>query len=224
MKAVGVLCPNYLDCFSNYGEISWCIKLYTMSKKPKPIEAYSVLSNFGLTEAPLTWTRYAAFLVLEGFILAGVKDYLSKAPDEADYLLVLISLLGIFITMLWHLLNMLGWLNQNEFYYYAAKVKMKEFRLPTNKYRYPQNGLSLSATIKPNSEIYYVAQAVPYLLILVYTTTLGYGLDCYELNGWCFYGCVAGLMAVIVVGVYWLEQCLLKRRVRKLQAEIKNTD
>lgn len=184
-----------------------------MPKKSNAIAQYATLVNFGLTEAPLTWNRYAAFLVLEGFFLTGVIKFIDPEVKEVLPLLGLIALIGLLVTILWHLLNMLGWLNQNVFYHYASLVKIKGVKLPTDQYNDQVAGRILKKILKPDSAIYKTAQLVPSLLIVLYSCLIVIGFFNFYPNTWCFYSSSGLILLIVSVAIYFTERYCLNRRV-----------
>ena len=60
---------------------------------------YGSFNSFGLNETKLVWSRYAAFLVLEGFILKVLTD---NAFSNL-YLGISLSIIGIIISSIWHI-------------------------------------------------------------------------------------------------------------------------
>jgi len=188
-----------------------------MSDKENAIAQYSTLSNYGLTEASLTWNRYAAFLVLEGFFLAGALHFMDPDKGYGFPLLGITACIGLLITMLWYLLNFYGWLNQNVFYYYASQVKIKGAKLPTDKYNYHLNGKKPLKALRPKSVIYIIAQLVLYLLMLVYSIMIIYGFSELKVPSWNLFGAGILILLISIALLQIIEKISLKRRVKTIE-------
>src|SRR5688500_4553915 len=92
------------------------------------IACYSTICNFGLTEVRLIWMRYSAFLIAHSTLL-GLMGF---AWNAAGRFLLIQSVVGLVLTLLWMMMNSLGWTNQNLWYWQAANLRFSglSIRLP----------------------------------------------------------------------------------------------
>lgn len=180
------------------------------------LSLYSTFTNFGLQEASLIWNRYAAFLVLEGFIVGGL---LSFGKNIGSYTFLVLSIAGLLVTIVWHVLNYLGWLKQNEFYYYAAKLNINSnngILLPTDEYPSDNSKCGIVKYLRPNSPIYLTAQVIPIVFIISYSYIIA--------NKGMFLSSQQGevnskfaiLIVVVAIIVFGLEYCFLMMNGKKI--------
>lgn len=124
---------------------------------------YSTEVSFGQNEQSLIWTRYAGFLILEGFIINSLKLDSNSLSSE---LTLLLSIIGIICSGVWHILNHSGWLNQNIWFSKAASLNFSSVNAPM-----PTDWWVNSKALKPTGKIYYIAQLIPTSFIFLYSYT-----------------------------------------------------
>ena len=127
----------------------------TEEEWPEPALAtlYRATVSFGTQETQLIWTRYAGFLVLNGFLSSAYAE-MSRQPQNA-WILLTIGVLGLIANAVWHTLNFAGWKNMCLFYHLAAKLspRLDIFKLPTERFK--------DRIPNPFGYIYWLAQLVP---------------------------------------------------------------
>jgi hypothetical protein len=109
---------------------------------------YGTLCGFGFTEVRLVWMRTSAFLVAHAAFVGLIGPGIATYPPG---LVMLFAFAGLVLAGLWMAMNSLGWMNQNLWYWYAARLRFKDVRLPTDVF-----GTELVP--KPNDPIFWVAQ------------------------------------------------------------------
>jgi len=119
---------------------------------------YRATVSFGTQETQLVWTRYAGFLVLNGFLSSGYTQVSQIAKDGSPpnaWILLAIGVLGVAANAIWHTLNFAGWKNMCLFYHLAAKLSphLGVFKLPTDRFK--------ESIPNPFGYIYGFAQSVP---------------------------------------------------------------
>ncbi len=123
---------------------------------------YGVLTSFGLNETRLIWTRYAGFLVLQGFI---VHSFANENLLQSTQLVL--SVIGIILSVIWHILNHSGWLNQNIWYSLSAQIDFTELKI-----KLPTDWWIRSRALKPTGKIYFIAQIVPIAFLILFNIRL----------------------------------------------------
>lgn len=85
---------------------------------------YRASVSFGTQETQLVWTRYTAFVVMNGFLVNAVVNavLVHNAPTIQAWTLSCVGVIGLFINSVWHMLNFFGWQNQNRWYNVASHI------------------------------------------------------------------------------------------------------
>ena len=90
--------------------------------------------------------------------------------------LIGLASVGIFVNVIWHVLNFSGWLNQNHWFYVASELMRHELddeiKLPTDSWK---------RMMVPTGWIYWLAQSVPSGLVVLSLCLLREGLAKYKL-------------------------------------------
>lgn len=138
---------------SNYSDIFWA-------------SLYGTLCRFGHTETRLIWMRSSAFLVVHAALIHLTVP--KKSVSLEPIVLLALALVGIFLACLWSIMNHLGWINQEIWYWYAAKLRFTKVNvaLPTDFWH-------TKAPPKPFGEIYLIVQIIIVLFIVSYSVLFG---------------------------------------------------
>src|SRR5258706_3154234 len=95
---------------------------------------FATLCSFGQAESRLVWMRWSAFLVVHVLILSFLRDI----KDNQSFVYLVLGVSGLALSGIWAYLNHLGWVNQNVFYWYAARLNFKDksqdIMLPTDEF------------------------------------------------------------------------------------------
>ena len=157
---------------------------------------YGTLVSFGHNEQRLIWTRYAGFLVLQGFIIH------TATRDDIDSTLLLgLSIIGIAISASWHVLNYSGWLNQNIWFTMAARLHFTGLSVPL-----PTDWWTQGRALRPTGKIYSIAQSVPIVLLIGYGFAMAWALKELKLRVE-----LAATLTVICVVLAFLVSILIER-------------
>lgn len=167
---------------------------------------YATGAAFGANETALVWSRYTGFLVLHAFLVKIVSDH--GHPDQGVLSLVAAGL-GLAVTCVWHWLNYCGWLNQNLWYWTAARIRFSEVKvvLPTKYWE----GTDVP---KPYGSIYHLAQSIPLLLLAAYSAGLAYSLTlCCWRAPWAI--ALSALLFVLLIPILFAMESKEHKRVLK---------
>jgi len=167
---------------------------------------YSAVLSFGIQETNLIWSRYAGFIVINGFLVNAVIQKLGTENEHKIFLIV--GIIGLLINLLWHVINFSGWQNQNKWYFYASKVlennsddENNQLKLPTDSFR----------DIKPPfGPVYMIAQALPLLVGLGSSFSIYYGLKDYNPPFLPIFISIIALAVCIVIALV-LENSILNK-------------
>ncbi len=175
-------------------------------RPPDPAVAtlYRAALSVATQEEQLIWTRYAGFLVLNGFLLNAspeIPRLLQTTPPggglsnpTSPEVILVIGILGLLVNAVWHLLNFDGWYQHNRWFHVAANVSpaIQAFSLPTEWAR--------KVILRPRGRIYVLAQLVPAGFSLAAAAAIFISLRRIVPS--------EGL-AVIVAGCFWLITALV---------------
>lgn len=129
---------------------------------------YRAAVSFGTQESQLVWTRYAGFIVINGFLINAVTKRVGLNYEST--VLLAVGIIGLLINLIWHVLNFAGWQNQNLWYCYASGI-VGQFndkpQLPTDEFK---------DVIAPFGPIYWVAQSIPTLFAFGASLSIYFGL------------------------------------------------
>ena len=170
---------------------------------------YNTLCSFGFSEVRAIWMRASVFLLAHGAFLAfiGKDTIIGKASiNNADRVFLLVaSIIGIVAAALWFVINYLGWLYQNLWYWQAARLK---FDMGNVTFEFlPTEPFAASNIRRPFGTIYYTAQLFPVLFMAIYSLLIGY----YDKNVWTG---VLSFSEVFLISIGITELCY-KRIARR---------
>lgn len=175
---------------------------------PAVATLYRATVSFGTQETQLIWTRYAGFLVLNGFLITAYTQIsLSTHRISNVWVLVTIGFLGLFFNAMWHILNFAGWQNQNLWYHRAATLSplLGHYRLPTDCFKANMG--------KPRGWIYWLAQTVPIGLSIAATIGVLSATRITNLASWAALAISIGVWIVFAVVVLAVEDFVIARVV-----------
>jgi len=151
---------------------------------------YGTLCRFGLNETRLVWMRASAFLIVHGVLLQSALD-----PQNSDLLSAYaLQVAGLVLACLWSIMNYLGWMNQDRWYWYAAMFKFEKIQVPL-----PTDYFRGSQPQKPGGHIYVITQIVVWLFVLLYAGLIG--LTCYQQG---FSWVIALILSGASIGLVWI--------------------
>lgn len=128
---------------------------------------YRVLCGFGFAEVQLIWMRSSAFLVAHAAFLGLV----GRGPlDSKPVLLVGLAVAGLLLTWLWMVVNSVGWIYQNLWYWYAANLKFTKVTAPL-----PTDFAAADKPPRPG-RIFLLAQSVCLVFAVAYSSLLGFAV------------------------------------------------
>jgi hypothetical protein len=163
---------------------------------------YTNILDFVKTEISVIWTRYSAFLIVIGFIVA------AKTQKETDELMLTgTNIIGIITCIIWYMMNFFGWYNQNYLYTKAYELIKSDTGLDTlhNKLSFPQ-------IRKPNGPIYILAQSLPFILYIFFWFILiedmKVKLNCSKFFFW-------GIAIIMILGTHLYTHFFLKANRNK---------
>lgn len=135
----------------------------TLSCNEQSITLYTTVLDLAKNEISVIWTRYSAFLVVIGFLVAATTQ------TGVDPLIQFASyIIGILTCIIWFMMNFFGWHNQN--YYLLKAYKLVE---TDEKFKHIHNTLHFPIEIKkPHGQIYILAQLIPFILYIFFETLL----------------------------------------------------
>lgn len=168
---------------------------------------YRASIAFGIQETTLIWMRYSAFLLINGFLVT----VLSKSNGESNFpkVLIIVGALGVFINLIWHILNFAGWYNQCTFYRIASNIIPKYYEYYFDSKYLPTAHFNKEETSKPHGWIYWLAQSIPSVFYLASWLCISDGLlliksnenySCCYLLQWAF-----GSFFIVTVATYYVE-------------------
>ncbi|HOX47053.1 MAG TPA: hypothetical protein PK668_25885 [Myxococcota bacterium] len=152
---------------------------------PKQIEAatatlYRASVSFGTNETQLIWTRYAGFLVVNGFFVHFFTGMLKDGQVDVAPLFVLLSaLLGFVVNLIWYVLNQAGAIN-SLLWYKVADDLLKRCELGRMFGEVPTSFLAAKdrRDLWPYGQIYLLAQSLPALFCVVCASLMGWASSC----------------------------------------------
>jgi hypothetical protein len=176
---------------------------------------YGTICGFGFAEAKLSWARYSAFLIAHSVFL-GLIGRESIAAQQA-LKLILLSIAGFILTLFWMLMNSLGWIYQNRWYWNAARLNFTGIRvqLPTNSY------LQKNA-IEPISPMFIIVQLVAVLFVFAYAILLGVGMTLFGLKN-IYVFLIATSSTLLIITTAFIAHKIFINKVKRKVEKIKTS-
>ena len=131
---------------------------------------YGTLCSFGQNETRLIWMRSSVFLVVHGTLMHLTVTRTSENTEPVPILIL--TALGVALAFIWYLMNYWGWMNQDRWYWLAARLHFTEVHvlLPTDFW-------ATDEPPKPGGEIYCATQVTATAFVLAYSALLGFALN-----------------------------------------------
>lgn len=167
---------------------------------------YNTAVSMGINETTLIWLRYSGFLILQGLIVNSLKT--SFAPINY-YIIIPLCVIGYLVSAIWCILNYCGWLYQNLWYTYASRFDFTNLKIDLITKQWEKEKKR-----KPDGIIYYLAQAIPILFMILYIVLLFISLNTTEFSNTLI---IIGLIIFCVIP--WI--CILKIANHEYEIAIK---
>ena len=165
---------------------------------------YATLSGFGFAEVQLIWMRYSAFLVAHSAFIGLIGR--GSFPDPS--LVAILAVAGLVLTGLWMAMNSLGWMNQNFWYWHAARLKFTGLNGPL-----PTDSFAQEDVPKPSGDIFRIAQGVPAVFVAAYAVVMESALG--RLGFGTLWATLLSLAAALVVlGIAWRVHGAFFKKIR----------
>ena len=103
-----------------------------MQLKPESAPLYRAAISLGAQEAQLIWTRYAGFIIMNGFLVSALSN---NEIRQQTIILAGLGLIAFVLNCIWHILNYAGWRYQHFFYRSAGDLFDSEIGLLTDRFR-----------------------------------------------------------------------------------------
>jgi len=103
-----------------------------MQLKPESATLYRAAISLGAQEAQLIWTRYAGFIIMNGFLVSALSN---NEIRQQTIILAVLGLIAFVLNCIWHILNYAGWRYQHLFYRSAGDLFDAEIGLLTDRFR-----------------------------------------------------------------------------------------